>query len=133
MLWHGYTGHDQDLAAMNPIDCPFHLTPEGVWVCPQCGHEYPRPSDRPPRRNCPKAPGWEESLRNHVLARLADKRELGLCELSDAQTTARLDACQKCPQFTGRVCGRIRGCDAAEKWITRLASGNCERWGESTG
>ena len=125
---------------INPRDCPYvYDLAADAWICPQCDDakiaRYDDHGNRllPPRRNCPQAPGWEESLRNHVLARLADKRELGLCELSDAQTTARLDACQKCPQFTGRVCGRIPGCDAAEKWITRLASGNCERWGESTG
>ena len=35
-------------------DCPFQLTPDGLWACPQCGWRYSGPVA--PRRNCPKAP-----------------------------------------------------------------------------
>ena len=37
------------------MDCPFALV-TSLWTCPQCGYVYPRPSDKPPRKNCSKAP-----------------------------------------------------------------------------
>ena len=39
-------------------DCPFELNVNGLWQCPRkgCGWVYPLKSDKPPRRNCPKAP-----------------------------------------------------------------------------
>lgn len=36
-------------------DCPFEPDARG-WRCPQCGYVFPHKTDRPPRRNCPKAP-----------------------------------------------------------------------------
>lgn len=40
------------------MDCPLELNGDGFWQCPRkgCGWVYPIKSDKPPRRNCPKAP-----------------------------------------------------------------------------
>lgn len=37
-------------------DCPFQLNADGFFQCPQCDWVYPRKANKPPRRNCPKAP-----------------------------------------------------------------------------
>jgi hypothetical protein len=38
------------------MDCPFQLNTDGLWQCPQCKWVYKLKADKPPRRNCPKAP-----------------------------------------------------------------------------
>ena len=38
------------------MDCPFTLNPDNLWQCTQCNWVYKIPSDKPPRRNCPRAP-----------------------------------------------------------------------------
>jgi len=38
------------------IDCDFQLE-NGYWICLTCSWKYPRKSDKPPRRNCPKKRG----------------------------------------------------------------------------
>lgn len=41
----------------NNTDCVFpKLNSDGLWQCSQCRWAYPLKSDKPPRRNCPKAP-----------------------------------------------------------------------------
>ena len=37
------------------MSCSFELNSSGLWQCQQCDWVYPFQSDKPPRRNCPKA------------------------------------------------------------------------------
>ncbi len=36
------------------MDCPFTLNADGLWQCPDCKWIFPKRTDKPPRRNCPK-------------------------------------------------------------------------------
>jgi len=115
---------------MNLRDCPFHLTPEGVWICPQCKHEYPRPAAKRPRRTCPAAPPAKEATRRHVERRIADKHLLELATVPPEESARRLGICMICPIHNGSHCAEITGCvgKAQERWIDRIVKGNCEVW-----
>jgi len=122
--------------AVNPRNCPYAV--HGAdWVCLQCDDARPVRHDDagnrkpPPRRNCPKAPPVMEAIRHQIEARLEDKRAAGLCDRTPATIAALLDCCFDCPHFTGQRCARAGSCrDGQEKWIKRLASGDCPNWSD---
>ena len=90
------------------MDCPFALV-TSLWTCPQCGYVYPRPNEKPPRKNCPAA-----SIRSdEEVARLA-----ALCRTNDCGAFDPIgDAC--------RLCGCASGRRAA--WKSRLRLGRCPK------
>jgi len=57
VLWHTLFNHSRTnvRSDRSVTDCPFQLNADGLWQCPDCDWVYPRKSEKPPRRNCPKA------------------------------------------------------------------------------
>jgi hypothetical protein len=108
-------------------DCPFTLNADNLWQCPQCGWVYPRASDKPPRRNCPKAPDAPQrqarTRREKILHRNAIVQEPPLDELE-----RRLDICEACDQYADYEC--VRGgspCRREDRWQERVLLGSCEK------
>jgi hypothetical protein len=94
-------------------DCPFTLV-AGRWTCPDCGWVYRRESEKPPRRNCPKA---EEVRSSRFAVRSED--EIAACR----------EVCQTCEHFAGNHCLACRGCksEAVAVYESHLRVGKCPR------
>jgi rubredoxin len=110
-------------------DCQFTLNADHLWQCSQCGWVYPRASDKPPRRNCPKAPDapprQARTRREAVLARYDAQQ---LTEPPRAEIERRLDVCEACDQYADYEC--VRGgspCRREDRWQERVLLGSCEK------
>lgn len=44
-------------------ECPFRLNADGFWECPQCERPYSIKLDKPPKRDCPRAPSIVEAAK----------------------------------------------------------------------
>ena len=114
-------------------DCQFQRrnTP---WTCTECGWIYPRPSAKPPRRNCPVSPAGRQSHLDRLIAELdrADHFTWGPDRLDDVEIRSRVTCCLACEEFTGSHCGRDRpGCAGRKVWLLRVTCSmppDCEWW-----
>jgi hypothetical protein len=114
-------------------DCTFRRknTP---WTCTECGWIYPRPSKKPPRRNCPASPEARLSLLDLLIAELdrADHFTWGPDRLEDVEIRSRLASCIACEEFSHTHCGRnAGGCAGYKRWLLRVTCANpadCEWW-----
>ena len=102
------------------IDCDF--APGGpLWVCRQCGYVFPLASKRPPRRNCPRAPG----LADRIMAAVADRHVPGL-HLPLEIVRDNVAACVVCEHNRGLCCARVSGgCEGRDRFLTALLYGRC--------
>jgi hypothetical protein len=113
-------------------DCTFAIT-SGRWHCPACDYTYPRQSDKPPRRNCPAAPG-QPTLAESLLTSLSLAREWGDDDEDTAAwqaVVARLDHCRyRCAEWDGRRgCRRhCFGCRGYSRLVKLLLAGDCAEW-----
>ena len=86
------------------MNCTFHLNESNLWQCTQCGWVYPRAADKPPRRNCPKAPDAPKRIartrRDTVLATYDQQQ---LTDPPRAEIERRLDVCEACDQYAGAL------------------------------
>ena len=108
----------------SPMNCPFTLNADNLWQCPQCGWVYPRASDKPPRRNCPKAPDAPPKLtrREQLLHRNAIVNDPPRDELE-----RRLDICEACEEYEGYGCITMgSACRKADRWQERVLLGSCK-------
>ncbi len=87
--------------------CPFKLTKKGYWQCPKCKYLFPIKSDKPPRRNCPKA--------TVVISYVTERLEIGT---KDTPSRGLGDTIAKIAKAIGiRPCG---GCKKRQKKLNEL-------------
>lgn len=111
------------------MDCTFTPNADGLYQCTQCGWVYPRPADKPPRRNCPNgtarpAPPTPAAA---VLARYdASPNPLSIAR---EEVERRLAVCESCDQFHGYACIRAGSpCQRPGHWQLKVLTLDCERW-----
>lgn len=112
-------------------DCPFQLNVDGFYECPDCHWVYKRKSDKPPRRNCPKAPDvntpeYRETIKSKMLAELTALVEEGRTQNTLTAITEQLDVCVTCKRFEKVVCtARGSACRQWKRWREALATFAC--------
>jgi len=127
-------------------DCPFHLTADGFWKCPECGYIDPRKAAKPPRRNCPNSPDLTEARERlgisvddmkHWAQALARWTRAGFPTRSQAEVERCLRICVKCDQYVGGRC-KSCGCRVSKSRIAvanklKMATERCPKghWGET--
>jgi len=115
-------------------DCTFHLNTDHRWQCTECGWVYPRQAEKPPRRNCPKAPRRKRRKPQSPLDKIISRYD---AMTPDDRTPdreeikRRVDICtaNECGHFAG-VCTDIPGsaCRRWERWLERVIFGKCRWW-----
>jgi hypothetical protein len=90
-------------------------------------------SERPPRRNCAKAPRQpaRDRLSEHIQAAFVNR----IATRSAVELENILAACRRCERFTGNACREFGGCDGLDRYVMRLITRGrtCERWATSAG
>ena len=113
-------------------NCPFQLdAATNRWTCPQCGWVYPRQSQKPPKRNCPKAPDRKKAAAERLAHELAARYASGRATRSAVDIESLLTVCRRCPEFTGDGCRIYDGCDRSmPTFLTVLCDirRHCKRW-----
>lgn len=96
--------------------CQFAPGADG-WRCSRCGWLYRRPSEKPPRRNCPAA---------------AEPAAV-ITPRTEAEQAACRAVCLRCEQHDPNAGGCVMDCQARRqaRYTARLARGDCPigRWG----
>lgn len=107
-------------------NCTFQQNEQGLWQCSECGWVYPKESEKPPRRNCPKGKPsrtFDTMLQarfDNPLATRPRALVYGLLELCEEQ----------CGNTGSRRCGLCTGCDGTIRYIQHLTDTNwwCDNW-----
>ncbi len=111
------------------MDCPLTLDADGRWHCQDCGWVYPRPADKPPRRNCPKgtARPAPPTPREAVLARYdAAPNPLPIAR---EEVERRVTICEQCDRFPGFACITAGSrCQRPANWQQKVLTLGCDRW-----
>lgn len=144
---------------MGVLNCSFIKNSKGFWQCsnPECGWIYRRKSEKPPRRNCLKAPDITEAAEKlsitgadikHLAQALARWMVAGCPTRSNTEVERCLRICVNCPtdnyvpdnpKCTGEACrmktgGRCKlcGCGVSKSRIAvinkiRMATEDCPK------
>lgn len=125
-------------------DCQYEITAtdaDGIntLVCPRCGHEAR--SKYPPALVHTRC-GSSEPIQPPTPAELIERIRLELASVSFDELPAmlpeiarRVVICHRndCGKFNGQVCtDRGSGCTHRQRWLERLAIGQCGQWATST-
>ncbi len=113
------------------------------WTCTLCGWVYPRPSAKPPRRNCPKSPQGIAGRIINLEAEARAERSKMLYAREPAELTRVITTCLACQKYDNRcnatdckngkcdVPRYLSGCVGRRHWLKALSSvgfRECPKW-----
>ncbi len=125
-------------------DCTFQAE-NAPWTCTDCGWIYPRPSAKPPRRDCHKSPqGKAGRIAN--LTHAAYEHHDSCYPLRTTKDLSRLiTICKFCDDYYSHLPDRCNatlpdsdtprfpsGCNGRRQWLKSLSSvgfRECPKWG----
>ncbi len=123
-------------------DCNFQLEND-KWTCTMCGWVYPRPSAKPPRRNCPKSPQGKEGHVANIRSAALAEADIHYRHRFTDDLTRIIETCVDCEHFDNRcndtdckngkcdVPRYLSGCVGRRQWLKSLSSvgfRECPRW-----
>lgn len=110
-------------------DCTFTLNAGNLWQCTECGWVYKRPSEKPPRRNCPKSDGKPPATptdRIRSAHAALDPPPIDAAELDRRLAVCAANECGHCS--TGVCDERGSKCRRYAAWQERVLFGDCKHW-----